>query len=70
MRTALGRSEWSPSSAVLRVAFPRAETRLRNLTIDQPAEILLVFAQVGALGVGGFQTDVRPSNFLSVPRSC
>lgn len=37
----------------------RAEDRLRELTVAQPAEVLLVLAQIGSLGVGGFQVDVR-----------
>ncbi len=36
----------------------RAETHLCRLTLEQPAEVLLVLAQVGSLGVGGFQLDV------------
>jgi len=37
----------------------RAEAHLRRFTLEQPAEVLLVLAQVGALAVGGFQLDVN-----------
>lgn len=40
------------------LTFTRAEAHLQRLAVEQPAEILLVLAQVGALGVGGFQLDV------------
>nr|XP_019044705.1 hypothetical protein I302_06618 [Kwoniella bestiolae CBS 10118]OCF23635.1 hypothetical protein I302_06618 [Kwoniella bestiolae CBS 10118] len=36
-----------------------AEKHLRKLTVETPAEILLVLAQIGAQGVGGFQLDHR-----------
>ncbi|WVQ68050.1 uncharacterized protein L199_006256 [Kwoniella botswanensis] len=36
-----------------------AENHLRNLVVDAPAEILLLLAQIGAQGVGGFQLDYR-----------
>lgn len=38
--------------------FTRAEAHLQRLAVEQPAEVLLVLAQVGAQGVGGFQLDV------------
>ena len=31
---------------------------LREITVQQPGEVLLVLAQIGSLGVGGFQLDV------------
>jgi hypothetical protein len=40
-------------------AARRAESYLRNLTVKQPGEVLLVLAQIGAQGVGGYQIDVR-----------
>ncbi|AFR95617.1 karyopherin/importin that interacts with the nuclear pore complex [Cryptococcus neoformans C23] len=36
-----------------------AEAHLQRLAVEQPAEVLLVLAQVGAQGVGGFQLDHR-----------
>ncbi|KAI9637514.1 armadillo-type protein [Dioszegia hungarica] len=36
-----------------------AETYLRDLTIAQPGDVLLLLAQIGAQGVGGFQLDHR-----------
>ncbi|WWC90695.1 uncharacterized protein L201_005632 [Kwoniella dendrophila CBS 6074] len=36
-----------------------AEKHLRQLTINTPAEVLLLLAQIGAQGVGGFQLDQR-----------
>ncbi|KAK8854777.1 hypothetical protein IAR55_003516 [Kwoniella newhampshirensis] len=36
-----------------------AERHLGRLTLEQPAEVLLLLAQVGAQGVGGFQLDHR-----------
>ncbi|ODN78077.1 hypothetical protein L198_07996 [Cryptococcus wingfieldii CBS 7118] len=40
-----------------------AELHLQKLTVEQPAEVLLLLAQIGALAVGGFQLDER---FLSL----
>ncbi|WVQ74935.1 hypothetical protein IAR50_004543 [Cryptococcus sp. DSM 104548] len=40
-----------------------AEDHLQKLTVEQPAEVLLLLSQIGALGVGGFQLDER---FLSL----
>lgn len=39
----------------------RAEQHLRQLALQDHAKILLVLAQIGAQGVGGFQIDVRRS---------
>ena len=36
----------------------RAEAEINNLTTRQPGEILLLLAQIGAQGVGGYQVDV------------
>ncbi|ORX38501.1 armadillo-type protein [Kockovaella imperatae] len=36
-----------------------AETHLRRLTVEGPGDVLLVLAQIGSLGVGGFQLDER-----------
>ncbi|ORY35556.1 armadillo-type protein [Naematelia encephala] len=36
-----------------------AEAHLRRFTTQQPAEVLLLLAQIGAQGVGGFQVDQR-----------
>jgi hypothetical protein len=37
----------------------RAEKHLRNLTVQSPGDVLLLLAQIGAQGVGGFQLEVR-----------
>ncbi|RSH88745.1 hypothetical protein EHS25_002973 [Saitozyma podzolica] len=44
-------------------ARQEAELYLRSTTVQQPGDVLLVLAQIGALGVGGFQLDHR---FLSL----
>ncbi|CAK9782556.1 ARM repeat-containing protein [Cutaneotrichosporon oleaginosum] len=36
-----------------------AETRLAQLTAESPGPVLLLLAQIGALGVGGFQVESR-----------
>ncbi|WRT68414.1 uncharacterized protein IL334_005390 [Kwoniella shivajii] len=45
-----------------------AEKHLRTLTIDRPAEVLLLLAQIGAQGVGGFQLDHRLLTLILLKR--
>ncbi|WWD19077.1 hypothetical protein CI109_103535 [Kwoniella shandongensis] len=45
-----------------------AERHLRRLTIEQPAEVLLLLAQIGAQGVGGFQLDHRLLTLILLKR--
>ncbi|WVR00016.1 hypothetical protein IAU59_007158 [Kwoniella sp. CBS 9459] len=45
-----------------------AERHLRRLTVEQPAEIMLVLAQIGAQGVGGFQLDHRLLSLILLKR--
>ncbi|WWC63313.1 uncharacterized protein I303_105913 [Kwoniella dejecticola CBS 10117] len=44
------------------------EKHLRNLTISTPADILLLLAQIGAQGVGGFQLDQRLLSLILLKR--
>lgn len=37
---------------------PSAETRLEELAGESPGPLLVLLAQIGAQGVGGFQLDV------------
>ncbi|WVR07497.1 hypothetical protein IAU60_004539 [Kwoniella sp. DSM 27419] len=45
-----------------------AENHLRRLTIDQTSEVLLLLAQIGAQGVGGFQLDQRLLSLILLKR--
>ncbi|WWC71553.1 uncharacterized protein I206_105511 [Kwoniella pini CBS 10737] len=45
-----------------------AEKHLRTLTIDTPAEVLLLLSQIGAQGVGGFQLDHRLLTLILLKR--
>ncbi|TXT08603.1 hypothetical protein VHUM_02731 [Vanrija humicola] len=46
----------------------QAEARLGTLVVSSPAETLLLLAQVGALGVGGFQLDQRLLSLILLRR--
>ncbi|WVN85920.1 uncharacterized protein L203_101073 [Cryptococcus depauperatus CBS 7841] len=45
-----------------------AERHLQSLTLAQPGDVLLVLAQIGAQGVGGFQLDHRLLTLLLLNR--